>query len=645
MESQENRGDSHEDGESSSSRRPITSQTQNQLLTERDPSNPQDNDPSLRGTQSAKIDIQPNLHIQHVINSPRICYPSKDDTVLSQLYNQPLVTTLSGFSHVANLVNPYELIHNVDEFVRQLRGNSESSAPQRRQSNSDEDFTDTYNQRSQSSAQDPPILQEMDTFVNYSGQSSFNIKNMHDRRDGTFPVPALPPIECSQKRGRLEPLDIEEYMDIFRRSRSDLELIERVFYGGFKSNQIRAALWPYLFGLVDHRGYFEKVDVESGSEVFLFVDHEMNSVRWEELGQLYNTYRKQWRSILPDQEKRFSTYRERKSLIERDVIRCDRLHPFYSDQPQNLSLLTEILMTYMMYDFDIGYVQGMSDLAGPILFLYNGDAVRTFWVFVEVMKLFRRNFEFTQKTIHFQLDSLSKLLVHTDPIFAQYLKEHDSSNCFFAFRAIVCQFKRELMKDDECDYSTVLYLWDTIWSVQIMSDLKKLESTESEVIEVDRVGSTSSTQVTETARGRPTGSNPIPIPKHSTKPPKDQFVAVYDPKQADSPRHDLTETEIFVLSLCLSMIRRERDLVFANQLDGTDITLHFIDPKLASDLNDFIEHAINIYSYLKNDFNLRKITGTKESMEDRGASPISPESTEGYDLLNDFLIINGASGS
>ena len=132
-----------------------------------------------------------------------------------------------------------------------------------------------------------------------------------------------------------------------------------------------------------------------------------------------------------------------------------------------------------------------------------------------------------------------------------------------------------------------------------------------------------------------------------------------DPNQADSPRYKLTETEIFVLALCLSMIRRERDIILANRLDSTDIHLHFIDPKLANDLNSFIEHAINIYSFLKNDFDLTKLTSPQsqqtQSMANHSSSDqqanesmdtnadASPTSANDYDSLSDFLIINGGS--
>lgn len=85
------------------------------------------------------------------------------------------------------------------------------------------------------------------------------------------------------------------------------------------------------------------------------------------------------------QENNFADYRDRKSLIEKDVNRTDRTMDFYAgDNNPNLQLLNDILMTYVMYNFDLGYVQGMSDLLSPILYLLR-DEVDSFWCFVGFM--------------------------------------------------------------------------------------------------------------------------------------------------------------------------------------------------------------------------------------------------------------------
>lgn len=97
---------------------------------------------------------------------------------------------------------------------------------------------------------------------------------------------------------------------------------------------------------------------------------------------------------------------------ERDVSRTDRTNKFY-EGPENpgLGLLNDILLTYCMYHFDLGerrpdgggggalgaqgvaadpvspgYVQGMSDLLSPILFVVQNE-VDAFWCFCGFMEL------------------------------------------------------------------------------------------------------------------------------------------------------------------------------------------------------------------------------------------------------------------
>lgn len=192
-----------------------------------------------------------------------------------------------------------------------------------------------------------------------------------EAKEETFrpPPPALPSIPCTVPQSRLEPLISEEFDSDFQ-DKSNEVILERIFRGGMGDNDLRRRLWPLILGLTD--------------------DHR--TTNWESLEKLYDHYENQWKSILPDQEDRFTAYRERKSIVERDVIRCDRTHPFYSlngeESSQHLEQLRHLLMTYVMFDFDTGYVQGMTDLASPLLFVWEGDVKKAFWTFVKVMEYF-----------------------------------------------------------------------------------------------------------------------------------------------------------------------------------------------------------------------------------------------------------------
>jgi len=72
-------------------------------------------------------------------------------------------------------------------------------------------------------------------------------------------------------------------------------------------------------------------------------------------------------------------------IAEKDVARTDRCLDFFSgDNNQWSEVLRRILMTYMMYNFNLGYVQGMSDILSPILMEVQ-DEVLAFWLFVRFM--------------------------------------------------------------------------------------------------------------------------------------------------------------------------------------------------------------------------------------------------------------------
>lgn len=60
------------------------------------------------------------------------------------------------------------------------------------------------------------------------------------------------------------------------------------------------------------------------------------------------------------------------SMVRKDVLRTDRLHPFYAgnDDNQNIASLFNILTTYALNHPAVSYCQGMSDIASPLLGLY-----------------------------------------------------------------------------------------------------------------------------------------------------------------------------------------------------------------------------------------------------------------------------------
>ncbi|XP_010482627.1 PREDICTED: TBC1 domain family member 15-like isoform X4 [Camelina sativa] len=217
-------------------------------------------------------------------------------------------------------------------------------------------------------------------------------------------------------------------------------LRERVFYGGIE-HQLRREVWPFLLGYYTYDSTYAEREY-------------LRSVKRME----YATLKQQWQSISPEQAKRFTKYRERKGLIDKDVVRTDRAFEYYEgDDNLNVNSMRDILLTYSFYNFDLGYCQGMSDYLSPILFVME-DESESFWCFVALMERLGPNFNRDQNGMHTQLFALSKLVELLDIPLHNYFKENDCLNYFFCFRWILIQFKREF------EYEKTMQLWEVLWT-------------------------------------------------------------------------------------------------------------------------------------------------------------------------------------
>ncbi|KAL8223149.1 hypothetical protein R6Q57_020548 [Mikania cordata] len=242
---------------------------------------------------------------------------------------------------------------------------------------------------------------------------------------------------------RQHPLELQElqtFLDSEGRIVDPDALRRRIFYGGVEDN-LRKEVWPFLLGYYSYDSTYAEREY-------------VMSVRKLE----YETTKNQWKSISLEQAKRFTKFRERKGLIEKDVVRTDRSLAFYEgDDNPNVRIMHDILLTYSFYNFDLGYCQGMSDLLSPILFIMK-DESEAFWCFVCLLERLGPNFNRDQSGMHSQLFALSKLVELLDSPLHNYFKQNDCLNYFFCFRWLLIQFKREF------EYETTLRLWEVLWT-------------------------------------------------------------------------------------------------------------------------------------------------------------------------------------
>ncbi|GLT48285.1 hypothetical protein SLA2020_219190 [Shorea laevis] len=121
--------------------------------------------------------------------------------------------------------------------------------------------------------------------------------------------------------------------------------------------------------------------------------------------------------------------------------------------------LTAILEAYVLYDPEIGYCQGMSDLLSPIITVITEDHV-AFWCFVGFMKKARHNFRLDEVGIRRQLNIVSKIIKIKDSHLYRHLEELQAEDCFFVYRMVIVMFRREL------SFEQTLCLWEVMWADQ-----------------------------------------------------------------------------------------------------------------------------------------------------------------------------------
>jgi hypothetical protein len=90
---------------------------------------------------------------------------------------------------------------------------------------------------------------------------------------------------------RLPPLTAQEFDDMIDKPVS--EVLNRIYRGGIADNDLRHRLWPLIVGLT----------------------HDWKDCDFEQRESEFDHYHKQWLSILPEQEQRFTAFRERKSIV------------------------------------------------------------------------------------------------------------------------------------------------------------------------------------------------------------------------------------------------------------------------------------------------------------------------------------------
>ncbi|KAJ1544054.1 GTPase activating protein, partial [Cladochytrium tenue] len=319
------------------------------------------------------------------------------------------------------------------------------------------------------------------------------------RGSGDRPTPIEPPavidktrdFECiaiGKKSHRTkEPVTAEQWISLYDETGaltiSELDAKKRIFYSGLEDDA-RCEAWKFLLKTYP----WDSTEKER---------QELVHLRKEQ----YENMKAQWMSILNDASAAavgagvpivddldtmagderedgdvVSKIKERKYRVEKDVVRTDRTVAFFGGeavessssssstaaslvtQPperfsKNLQMLKDVLITYTIYNFELGYVQGMNDLLAPLLAVVQ-DEVEAFWCFAEFMESMKSNFYRDQSGMRRQLHQLGLLIQFVDPPLYAHLDRIDSANLFCCFRWLLVLFKREF------DFEDIKKIWE-----------------------------------------------------------------------------------------------------------------------------------------------------------------------------------------
>lgn len=226
--------------------------------------------------------------------------------------------------------------------------------------------------------------------------------------------------------------------------------------GGLVDSSVRFEVWCYLLGAYTVGS--------TPAEQRATLDREK---------ELYTRLTTQWKSFLPEQEEHFAVYRYAKHSVVKDVERTDRTHPaFREDGSDMLRVLQELLLAHVMYNMDLGYSQGMSDVAAVAsLVAPASDEAAMFLCFRRMLsEHMANNFIIEErkkdapyaaaKGLQRKLYQVQVLTRHFHPRLYGHLKMRCmAEDMTFCFRWLLVCFKRDLRS-----ISDTMRFWDVLFA-------------------------------------------------------------------------------------------------------------------------------------------------------------------------------------
>lgn len=218
---------------------------------------------------------------------------------------------------------------------------------------------------------------------NYSNHMVWDETLEHSTNVGQFEVLSTNacPLPLERKREScITPQEWAAFFDVTGKVSVPVQSIKKRIFKGGCHGSIRKEVYAYILDLSN----WNKTNAQNQ-------DHRRVSRR------TYTQLKKSCKLTLSKRSLDSQAYLENLERIEKDVVRTDRHLEFYKrhaqeqsikleiDSSKTLSQLRNILMTYTSSpSMQLEFVQGMADLASPLLFL-NRDESDAYWCFSFLM--------------------------------------------------------------------------------------------------------------------------------------------------------------------------------------------------------------------------------------------------------------------
>nr|XP_015212119.1 PREDICTED: TBC1 domain family member 16-like [Lepisosteus oculatus] len=255
--------------------------------------------------------------------------------------------------------------------------------------------------------------------------------------------PTLPSTETHPEERLYRRLDVATWLRHLNESgqvEEEYKLRKAIFFGGVDP-AIRGEVWPFLL-----RYY----SCDSTSQ-------EREAWRVQKRAE-YQEIQQRRLSMSPEEHSEF--WRKVQFTVDKDVVRTDRSNSFFrGDNNPNVEIMRRILLNYAVFNPEMGYCQGMSDLVAPLLSEVQ-DESDTFWCFVGLMQNTIFISSPRDEDMERQLMYLRELLRLMHPGFHQHLTQlgEDGLQMLFCHRWVLLCFKREF-PDAEA-----LRMWEACWA-------------------------------------------------------------------------------------------------------------------------------------------------------------------------------------